>query len=125
VRKGIALYGNKRRKWNKVRVIQEIQALKFRHSTWVKKNNNALWKAGVRYFDSWKEAIIAAGYNYDDIKQSGPTGAPPNKGAGGSCKKPGCNNVHHARGFCKRCYSLWSRQESLRRKVRGPNKTTN
>lgn len=106
----------KRRKWNRGAVIRSIQQLSSEHlhSTWVKQNNNALWKAAVRYLRSWGEAIEASGIDYDSVRLAGPSGTPPNKGAGGICKRPGCNNIHHARGWCKKCYTIEMRQEKLR-----------
>ena len=98
-----------RRKWNKPRVIDEILKLDKLHSTYVKTTNNALWKAAVRYFDSWGKAVEAAGFDYDDIRLPGPTSSPVNKGVGGMCKIPACDSIHHAKGWCKKHYTIMTR----------------
>jgi len=61
-----------RKQWNKKQIISEI------HIRYNKKlplsprivslENAQLYLAGKRYFKSWKKAIIAAGYDYDQIR---------------------------------------------------------
>jgi len=127
MRRLTTIRSNKRRKWNLGVVIHTIKELdpKHLHSTWVKQNNNALWKAAVRYCGSWGDAIVAAGIDYDQVRLAGPSGAPPNKGTGGICKRPGCNKLHHARGWCKQCYTIEMRQEKLRLRLNNNNNNSN
>jgi len=113
-RKAVRIFGYSRRRWNKPRIIREIQQLEEVYSTWVKKNNNALWKAAVRYFGSWMEAVEAAGFEYSKVRRKGPTKPPPNKGVGGNCSEHGCDEPHHAKGLCKRHYTI-KRRKNVRR----------
>jgi len=90
-------------KWTNGKILEEIQSLGPRlcYSTYVKKNNGALWKAAQRRFGSWGTAVDAAGYDYESIIKWGPREA-PNKGVGGLCTFPGCTEKHHANGLCQR-----------------------
>jgi hypothetical protein len=59
--------GGKRQRWDEARVIAEIEELaRGGESLANSKVPTALLKAGQRYFGSWKDAIEAAGYSYDD-----------------------------------------------------------
>lgn len=65
----------KRIKWNKEKVIEEIQSLSASgeglYSRNVQRVNNALLKAGKRYYDSWDKAVTEAGFDYEAVKQQG------------------------------------------------------
>tara|TARA_Y100000310_G_scaffold333156_1_gene410110 strand:+ start:817 stop:1140 length:324 start_codon:yes stop_codon:yes gene_type:complete len=99
-----------RRVWTKLLILQKIQLLpkESRYSTHVKEVNGSLWKAAVRYFGSWGEAIIEAGFNYEEIVKIGPRVA-PNKGSGGTCLYPNCTSKHHASGHCQIHYNMMRR----------------
>ena len=57
--------------WSKQKVVNEISELheagENLSSAYMQKNNNSLYKAGVRYFGSWKKAMEAAGLDYSKI----------------------------------------------------------
>ena len=59
-------------KWSKEKIIAEIHKLAKMgeplNSDYVQKNNTKLHSAAQRYFDSWGEAVVAAGFNYNEIK---------------------------------------------------------
>ena len=101
-----------RRTWSKRKIIAKIQLLDQRNSAYAQKEHNPLWKASVRYFGSWRDACEAAGFDYDAIRRYGPV-EPPNKGSGGQCTVPGCPGEHHAKGYCKSCYSKKRRAGEL------------
>ncbi|MFN0248651.1 MAG: hypothetical protein ACKV2T_17310 [Kofleriaceae bacterium] len=59
----------KRQRWDEARVIAEIEELhRSGESVANSKVPNPLLKAGKRYFGSWKNAIEAAGLNYDEVR---------------------------------------------------------
>ena len=99
-----------KRRWNKTIIIESLRSIPKSdlYSTSVKNNNGALWKAAVRHFGSWGNAVEAAGFDYEEIVRSGPRVA-PNKGNGGACKFPGCDNKHHASGLCQIHYNFAKR----------------
>ena len=59
-------------KWSKGKIVSEILTLYKAESRlndgYVNKNYNSLYNAARRQFGSWKNAIEAAGLNYDKIK---------------------------------------------------------
>ena len=62
-----------RKKWSKEKIIEEIKSigkrdLKKLSSRFTQKNNNSLFKATLKYFGSWANAIKAADYDYEKIK---------------------------------------------------------
>tara|TARA_Y100000034_G_scaffold129098_1_gene184921 strand:+ start:10543 stop:10875 length:333 start_codon:yes stop_codon:yes gene_type:complete len=88
--------------WTTSKIINKILQLPpdKRYSTYVKKEDGALWKAAQRHFGSWKNAIEACGLDYATIIRWGPRVA-PNEGSGGTCTYPGCLDKHHANGMCQ------------------------
>lgn len=56
-------------KWNKERVIEEIKMIPKADLWFVYKNNIALHSAARREFGSWKKAVEAAGYDYEEINE--------------------------------------------------------
>jgi hypothetical protein len=60
--------------WTKQKVLDEIQAV-YRsegkiNSSFIQKNHGYLYTAAVKRFGAWKDAVIAAGFDYQKIKQS-------------------------------------------------------
>lgn len=59
--------------WSKDIIAAEIQKIANEggslRSDYVQKNNTKLHSAAQRYFNSWREAIEYAGFNYDNIKK--------------------------------------------------------
>lgn len=96
-----------RRRWTKDIIIAEI--LSFppdkRYSTHIKSNQEPLWKAAVRHFGSWGEAIEACGLEYEDIVRDGPRHSPANK-SNKMCCEYGCTQKHHAKGYCHVHYNI-------------------
>lgn len=90
--------------WSKRKIIAEIQQLEQRNSNHVQQHHSGLWKAGVRYFGSWEKAIEAAGFDYSLIRRWGPRKS-VNAGSRGKCQTEGCEQPHHARGYCQNCYN--------------------
>ncbi|MBT7706783.1 hypothetical protein HN747_05055 [archaeon] len=90
-------------KWSKELIIEEIKKIDLvnLNSTSVKASNPKLFRAAQRHFGSWGAAIAAAGFDYEKIVKWGPRTA-YNKGKGGTCTFPGCSNIHHANGMCRR-----------------------
>jgi len=61
--------GGKRQRWDELRVVAEIDELdRSGASIAASKVPNPLLKAGKRYFGTWKDAVEAAGYRYDEIR---------------------------------------------------------
>jgi hypothetical protein len=61
--------GGKRQRWDELRVVAEIEELdRSGASIAASKVTNPLLKAAKRYFGSWKEAVEAAGHDYDDVR---------------------------------------------------------
>jgi len=62
-----------RKKWSKEKIIREILTLhediNQLNDSYVNKNYTPLYNAARRQFGSWKNAIEAAGLNYDKIKE--------------------------------------------------------
>lgn len=61
------------RKWTKEAIAEEIRALhekgvRLNYST-VFRDHLALLRAAMRYYGSWKAAIEAAGFKYDDVRR--------------------------------------------------------
>lgn len=60
-------------KWTKDSIIAEILSLyelnEDLSSSAMQRNNMALFQAGCRIFNSWKEAVVAAGLSYDDFRK--------------------------------------------------------
>lgn len=60
-------------RWDKDKVIEEINRMhedgESLHSRNMQKTWNALLKAGKRYYGSWEEAVSVAGFDYDEIKK--------------------------------------------------------
>jgi hypothetical protein len=56
-------------KWNKKRVIQEIKKIPKKDLWFIYKTNVALHSAARREFGSWKKAVEAAGYDYEEINE--------------------------------------------------------
>jgi len=61
----------KYRKWTMDDVIQSVRRM-YRDGerldcTYVRKTGNGLYYAGVRYFGSWRNTILAAGYDYEKV----------------------------------------------------------
>ncbi len=102
-----------KRRWNKTNILESLKAIPKNklYSTHVKNTEGALWKAAVRHFGSWGEAVIAAGYDYEEIVRGGPRVA-PNKGIGGSCSFPDCDGKHHANGLCQIHYNFVKRTQA-------------
>ena len=96
-----------RRRWTKDIIIAEI--LSFppgkRYSTHVKGIQEPLWKAAIRHFGSWGEAIQACGLVYDEVVQRGPRHSPSNK-SNKTCLIPSCGIKHHAKGYCHLHYNI-------------------
>ncbi|KPB04727.1 hypothetical protein [Bacillus sp. CHD6a] len=61
-------------KWNKDKVIKNIQEKNTSNiqlnDHYANRNYQKLYAAGQRYFGSWKEAVNAAGINYESIRKS-------------------------------------------------------
>jgi hypothetical protein len=59
----------KRQRWDEERVIAEIEELhRSGESIAASKVPNALLKAGKRYYDTWQNAVEAAGFSYDEVR---------------------------------------------------------
>jgi len=101
------------RRWTTTKVINEILSFPTdkRYSSYIKKHREELWKAGVRYFGSWQQAIKACGLDYEDIVRYGPRGSPSNK-TNRKCSESACNRKHHAKGLCHIHYNI-DRRSSL------------
>ena len=59
--------------WNNQKVIikiQELHATEHINDNYIKKNHCDLYNAGRKYFGSWRNAVEAAGFNYDEIKRN-------------------------------------------------------
>lgn len=56
-------------KWNKKRVIEEIKKIPKKDLWFIYKTNVALHSAARREFGSWKKAVEAAGYDYEEINE--------------------------------------------------------
>lgn len=50
--------------WSREKILEEIKALEQRNSGYVRKKRAALYNAALRLFSSWKEAVEAAGFDY-------------------------------------------------------------
>ena len=103
-----------KRRWNKTIIIESLKSIPKSdlYSTSVKNSDGALWKAAVRHFGSWGNAVEAAGFDYEEIVRSGPRVA-PNKGNGGICKYPNCDSKHHANGLCQIHYNFAKRNGQI------------
>jgi hypothetical protein len=55
--------------WTREKVIQTIQSLETKHSSAVRKSHSDLYNAALRLFRSWKAAVVAAGYNYEEVRK--------------------------------------------------------
>lgn len=60
-------------KWNKARVLAEIKKIPREKLWFVYRDNIALHSAARREFGSWRKAIEAAGYDYDEINKAAGT----------------------------------------------------
>jgi hypothetical protein len=61
--------GGKRQRWDEARVIAEIDELsRSGESLAGSRAPVSLVKAGMRYFGSWKDAVEAAGYRYNEVR---------------------------------------------------------
>lgn len=50
--------------WSREKILEEIKALEQRNSGFARKTRAALYNAALRLFGSWKEAVEAAGFDY-------------------------------------------------------------
>lgn len=58
----------KRIKWSKERIIKEIKKLKYKNAKYAKNSFATLYGAVLRYFKSWEEALLVAGFSdYNSI----------------------------------------------------------
>lgn len=55
--------------WSKERVIHAIQSLPEKRSGLVRKKHSDVYNAAMRYFASWKDAVNAAGFDYEVIRR--------------------------------------------------------
>jgi len=60
-------------KWDRTRVLAEIKTVPFEQLWYVYKNNVALHSAARREFGSWRKALEAAGYDYDEVNKAAGT----------------------------------------------------
>jgi lambda repressor-like predicted transcriptional regulator len=60
-------------KWNRARVLEEIKGVPVAKLWYIYKNNVALHSAARREFGSWRKALEAAGYDYDDVNRAAGT----------------------------------------------------
>jgi len=72
-------------KWSNERIVQEIKELQSQNAEMnaviIKNKYPALFSAAVspRYFGNWRNALTAAGVNYDEILSKSPRGRPRRK----------------------------------------------
>ena len=62
------------RKWRDVQILEEIQALTIHSAKTSQLKNPSLYGAAVRRFGSWKNAIKAAGIDYEKTLSRKPAG---------------------------------------------------
>ncbi len=60
-------------KWDRARVLEEIKNTPFDKLWYVYKNNIALHSAARREYGSWRKALEAAGYDYDEVNKAAGT----------------------------------------------------
>lgn len=60
-------------KWDRTRVMEEVKKVPFDKLWYVYKNNVALHSAARREFGSWRKALEAAGYDYDEVNKAAGT----------------------------------------------------
>lgn len=60
-------------KWNRARVLTEIKEIPVDRLWFVYKENIALHSAARREFGSWRKALEAAGYDYDEVNDAAGT----------------------------------------------------
>jgi len=103
-----------KRRWTPDIIIASIKTLPptGMYSAYVKSTDEPLWKAAVRYFGSWNEALEAAELPAHSIMRRKSREA-PNKGQGGECKEDSCIRKHHAKGMCQIHYNQAKRRGEL------------
>ncbi len=63
----------KNKNWSKEIIVQEIQRLHLEgvplYSHYMRKTYQELLAAGMRHFGGWKEAVLEAGFSYDEVRR--------------------------------------------------------